>query len=399
MPLELMLAAAATVPYQYSMEASFLQIVPLLGLAFFTSAGVTALLYMVGNALQSQDIIAMGKDNLGNLVFSAIIVLLFMALFVLFSELANSIACGGAAAGCDHIQAAYMSVMQLRAKLFSLYSQLYVYEILFGFLSTLGFSIPFPAFNPATMLGLLISIPSLSFSPLSGLTPISNAHTVIVEAVGTAVLAVLARQVILEFIMHYMFPFFVLGAGLRAFSFTRKTGSSILALSAVAFFVYPLAVMFTNYMIFQAYQPTNFGVVPTAVGYCSSPQTTNDLATRFSQERSTLYNPGLTKASSPWYMFWQFFYSAVDFVSQSLKMMINALYAFNGSSIFGLALTPVAFSTFFDFIIMEIQSLVQFLVLVFVSFFIEIIITITMYRGIAMFMEGETEIFGISKLM
>jgi hypothetical protein len=288
----------------------------------------------------------------------------------------------------------------LRTKLASLYAQLYVYELLFGFLSTLGFSIPIPAFNPTTLLGMLISIPSLSFSPFSGLTPISNAHTVVVEAVGTALLGVLARQVILEFVSNYSLIFFVLGAGLRAFTFTRKTGSSILALTAVAFFVYPLSVIFTNYMIFHAYEPTNFGVVPTAVGYCKDPGALKTVAENFHEaEESSIYDGQPSTGGSIWYRFWQFLLGAADYIGNSLKGMLNSLLAFNGKTIIGMLLTPVAFSTFFDFLIMEIQALVQFLVIVFVSFFIEIIITITMYRGIAAFMEGETEIFGISKLM
>lgn len=379
------------------MHSYYDPIFPLIALAFIASAGLTALMYMLGNALQSQDMLAMGKDNLANLVFSAIIVLLFFAFFVLFTDIAGAIACGGP---CDPLEAAYYGVLLLRTKLMSLYVNLYFYEIVFGFLSTLGFSIPLPAVNPATLGSLLISMPSFSFAPLSGLTPVSNAHTVVVEAVGTALLMVLARQVILEFIMRYMAIFFVFGAGLRAFSFTRRTGSSILALCAAAYFVYPLAIMLTNYMIFQAYTPTNFGVVPTAIGYCENPEDITELSERFDTERENeLYKMSLNRDQSNWYSFWNFFVDAAEFVGSAIKSMLKTLVSFNMLYILGLALSPMMFSVFFDFLIMEIQVLVQFLVLTFVSFVIEIIIVITMYRGIAMFLEGEAEIFGISKLM
>ncbi len=390
-------ALLAATFYQGTLQGYFDQIAPLIGIAFIASAGFTALMYMLGNALQSQDVLAIGRDNLSALVFSAIIVLMFFVLFETFSTIVNVIACGGTCV--DHVQAAHQSVLMLKAKVFSLYMQLYFYELLFGFLSTMGFSIPIPALFPQTMAGLLISIPQISFTPLAGLTPLSNAHTVVVEAVGSAFLMVLLRQVLLEFIQNYMFPFFVLGAGLRAFAFTRRTGSSILALAAVAYFVYPLAVLLTNYLIFEVYQPTNFGVVPTAVGYCEDSESIKKLATRFEIEQEELYKANIQKDSSNWFSFWNSIVSAGEFLFHSLNLMIKTLFSFNAQYIFTLILSPVAFSTFFDFLIMEIQSQVQFLVLIFVCFFIEIIITITMYRAAAVLVEGEAEIFGISKLM
>lgn len=383
-----------------ALHENYLTMFPLIALAFMISAGISALLYMASSALQSQDLLGMAKNNLADLIMSGIIVLLFFALFGIISQIACILAIGGGGFQCeDHVTAAYQSILFLRSKLISIYSQLYVYEILFGFLSTLGFSIPVPALSPATLLTMLITIPSLSFSPLSGLAPISNAHTVIVELVGTALIMVLARQVILEFILRYLFIFFALGAGLRAFSLTRKTGSSILALCAVAYFVYPLAVIFTNYLIFQAYHPTNFGVVPTAAGYCEDPETMKNLAEDFKDERETLYHPGLTKNTSFWYRFWQFLLDAINFLGKSIMMVLKVLFSFNALQLFFLVLSPVAFSTFYDFLLIEIQSMTQFLVVVFVAFFVEIVLTITMYRSLASFMEGETEIFGISKLM
>lgn len=382
------------------LQTSLVPIMPLAIVALIASAGIIALMYMLGSALQSQDILALAKDNLGSLIMSGIIVLLFFALFAIVSSVVNAIACGGTCA--DHVAAAYQSVLMVRAKLISLYMQLYVYEIVFGFLSTLGFSIPIPAFNPATMVGLFISIPSISFSPLAGLTPLSNAHTVVVEAVGTALLMVLARQVLLEFIMNYMYPFFALGIGLRAFSFTKRTGSSMLALAAVAYFVYPLAVLFTNYVIFDQYRPAEFNVVPTAIGYCEDPAGLTAVAEEFGGTegaREALYTASIPKDTTPWYAFWDFLESAADFLFESVKMIAYTFYTFNAKLLFGMILSPVLFSAFYDFLIMEIQTQVQFLVLVFVAFMLEIVITITMYRALASFMEGETEIFGISKLM
>ncbi|MFA5077305.1 MAG: hypothetical protein WC488_02670 [Candidatus Micrarchaeia archaeon] len=374
----------------------FNQAFPLMAMALFMSVCITALMYMVGNALQSPDLIALGKDNLGNLLFSALVVLLFMALFGVFSELAGALACGQP---CNHVQAAYFSVLVLRFKLLSLYSVLYSYELLFGFASSLGFSFPLSAISPTTLLGALISIPSISFSPLSGLAPLSSAHTIIVEAVGTALMMVMARQVMLEFIGRYLFIFFVLGAALRSFVFTRKTGSSLLALAAVAYFVYPLAVLLTNYLIFSAYQPADFGIAPTAIGYCSDPGTAEDVAASLRAEQSGLYNQNIEKESVDWFDLGGVLSSAAKFVGGAILKVMNVILTFNVGFFLAVITSPLMFSSFYDFILLEVQTEGQFLAVVFISFFIEVVVTITMYRGISQFMEGETEIFGVSKLI
>lgn len=369
---------------------------PLIVAAFVASAGITALMYMLGNALRSQEMLAMSKDSLSNLVFSGILVFMFVAIFELFSQIAAAIVCNGP---CDYLEVAYYAIVLLRTKLLSLYGNLYFYEIIFGFLSTLGFSIPLSALNPLTLGSMLISMPQFSFAPLSGLTPISNAHTIIVEAVGTALLMALARQVILEFIIQYFAVFFMLGICLRSFAFTRKTGSSILALSAVAYFVYPLAILFTNYMIFEVYHPTNFGVVPTTIGFCDDPKELDYLSEQFKAESDELYGTNLEKRSSNWYAFENTLVSGMEFLAKFANTLIKTLVFFDWAFIFRIVFSPILFKLFFDFMIMEVQVLIQFLVLTFVSFFLEIVIVITAYRSVASFIEGETEIFGISKLI
>ncbi|MDD5337010.1 MAG: hypothetical protein PHS02_00840, partial [Candidatus ainarchaeum sp.] len=322
--------------------------------------------------------------------------LLFMALLGIFSELASAIACGQQ---CNYIQAAYYSVLVLRSKLLSVYTSLYSYELLFGFASSLGFSFPLSGISPATLLGSIISIPSISFSPLSGLSPLSNAHTIIVEAVGTALMMVMARQVILEFIAHYLFIFFVLGAALRSFVFTRKTGSSILALVAVAYFIYPLAVLLTNHLIFNAYAPADFGVAPTAIGYCADPATAQKVADKLNSEQTALYTQNIQKDAVDWFDFLGVLKSISTFVGKAMLKVISVILNFNVGFLLSVITSPLMFSSFYDFILLEVQAEAQLLAVVFISFFIEVVVTITMYRGISQFMEGETEIFGVSKLI
>ena len=386
----------------------FLDAMPIIALGFFISLLLIGILYMLGNFFQSQDLLTMAKDNVGALAFSAIIVLLFMFLFTTFSGLSQALVCGGECS--NHLDAARQSVVMLKSKLWSLYFNLYAYELIFAFLSTMGFSIPLSAINPTTLAGFMVSMPSISFSPLSGLAPLSNAHTIVVEAVGTMMIAVLARQVILEFVMNYMYVFFALGAAMRAFIFTRKTGASLLALCAVAYFVYPVAVVFTNYSIFKIYEPTDLGVVPTAMGYCKDPQALLEYSQKLQSEKSALYSTSLAKEETKWYTFWNGLESAGGFIGETGLGISKVFYTFSGTHFMDVtkhivaftasaSVSPIIFSAFFDFLMIEIQNMVQFMVLIFVSFLLELMIVITSYRSLSTFMEGESEIFGLSKLM
>lgn len=369
---------------------------PLIAIAFVLSFGITALLYMFGNAFQSQDILGMAKDCLANVIFSAIIVLMFFAFFLLFNTIASAIICG--TPDCDFLKVAYNSIIILRTKMVSLYMELYYYELFIGLFSTMGFSVPLSALDPTGGI-FRMSMPTLSLSPFAGLTPLSNAHTIVVEAVGSAMLLVFGRQVFLEFIMNYMYIFFILGACLRSFTFTRKTGSSLLALAAVCYFVYPSAVILTNHLIFHEYKPTNFGIVPTAVGYCDDPKTIETLANRFTSSSKELYTAEPTKQTSKWYSFWNFLVEGTKYHLHTIWNLAKILGTFNLGYLKHLIFTVPAFTTLFDFLIIEIQILVQFVVLVFTCFVLEIILVISMYRNLAMVIEGETEIFGINKLI
>ncbi|MFZ5340978.1 MAG: hypothetical protein ACOZBG_04735 [Candidatus Micrarchaeota archaeon] len=372
---------------------NFVMHFPIIAIAIVISAAIVALLYMIGNVLQSQDILAMGKDSLANLIFTLVILLSFLWLFEMFSLIASALT------GASNIlEAAHQGVLLFRTKMFVIYMNLYFYEIIFGFLSTFGFQIPLSALDPVLSI-FKISVPSLSFVPLSGLTPLSNAHTVVVEAVGTALIMIIARQVLLEFIMNYMHLFFIMGIVMRAFIFTRRTGSSLLAFAAVAYFVYPVAVLTSNYMVFDQYQASNFGVVPTTVGYCDDPKKMADITKNFETERDSLYKSGASIKHTPWYAFWEGITNVGKFIFDTLNEMLKTFLSFNALLISGMVLSPVLFSTFFDFLIMEVQIEVQFLVLIFVTFVFEIIITLTAYRSVALMIDGEAEIFGISKLI
>jgi hypothetical protein len=365
--------------------------------SIFLSVLITAIMYMAGNFMQSQDIIAKAKDNLGNVVFTGILVLLFGGLYLIFTQLSTAIACEGTP--CTHVGAAKAAVDILLGKMWSLYMDMYFYELLFGLLSTLSLSIPITTIDPATLGGLSIVIPSISISPFAGFGPLSNAHTIVVEAISSLMMLTYARAALLDFIGRYIHIFFALGLCLRSFFFTRRTGSSILALCATAFFVYPLAVLFTNYIIFTVYVPGNFGYVPTVVGFCSDPTATQDIADAMISERNELYATQIKPPTSAFGVLWSAIKATGSFLWETGKGVSKSWWTLDGEWYKLIFWAPPMFTTFYDFLMIELQTKVQFIALVTISFVFEIIITITMYRAFADIVEGEAEIFGINKMI
>lgn len=400
--LEAMLPLLVPLAPEQMVQNSLISMLPIIAILLFIEVMVIALFYMLGNAMQSQNVLAIAKDNMGSLAFTVVIIGLFTFLFSLFSSLTSALVCEGT---CDFLEAARYSTLMLKSKLISEYLKLYVWDFFFTFMGSMGFSIPLIALSPATLTGFLISFPSISFSPLSGLLPLGNAHTIIVEAVGTAMLAVIARQTILEFVMNYMPAFFVVGAALRAWSFTRRTGSSLLAICVVAYFVYPSAILFTNYAIFQAYHPPELGLMPTTVSLLTnSPEQLEEYAKNLEEKENELFEPETPKTESSWYNFWTYlgelisfiFGSFLDWAKLATKLLSKSVLGFVFAATFT---SPYFFSSFFDFLVIELQSAAQLLSLVFISFVVEIIIVISMYRSIATLLEGELEIFGLNKLV
>ena len=76
-------------------------------------------------------------------------------------------------------------------------------------------------------------------------------------------MAIWAKQFILDF-AKYSIPILLLplGIALRAIPFFRTTGSSLIAICIILYFVYPLSIMLSSYMIFDVYKPGDITFVP-----------------------------------------------------------------------------------------------------------------------------------------
>jgi len=128
----------------------------------------------------------------------------------------------------------------LLPELIGFYEVYMAYEIFAGIGSTfaVGFTLP----PLLTAYKLHISINNVVFQAF--LVPIVDAHTLLVDFIGMLVSATAAQNMLLTFIeINVPLVILPLGMVMRAFPFTRKAGSTIIAFCVAAYFIYPLTIL------------------------------------------------------------------------------------------------------------------------------------------------------------
>ncbi len=402
----------------------------MIGVALTLGAIIAALFYMLAYTLQHPPLSTMAKEELSALLFSVIIIMAWISSASVIDPIARGLV---APAGfqvpdhpaselfSSHVTLAIASTEIMFNKLREMYVSMYLYEALIGFLSTMSFPIGSPIAGPAII--------SFSLMPFDGLGLLSNAHTIVVEAIGTLMTFIWAKQFVLIFCRDALPVIFLpLGLVFRAIPFLRKTGSSIISICFAGYFVLPFAVLFSNFLVFDVYKPVDFVYAPEHLSiYKSDVSETSaqgeitgaranatDSMTKLFSTPSAVQSASTTQACAGNAVV-QMFCSAgnimigigrgiVDFagtVWSIWKFMMGmtgdfASSFFSGANQF---MPSSATAGMFFFIIDSVVAHSQFLVIVMVSTVIEIIFTITMYRNIALIIGGELEIAGLSKII
>jgi len=396
-------------------------------LSLLFSAFVVVIFYLVAAFLQHPPMDAIKQEELAAFFMSILIVLGWGFLYFTMGNATRSLLCAAttglcAAAGnfqAGHVDIAYFALEVLFVRLRSVYVNLYLYDVLIGFLSTISFPIgsQLPGLN----------IISLNLNPFEGLVLLTEAHTVLVEAIGYTMMVIIAKEHLLIFARDAI-PVVLLPIGimLRAFPWFRTTGSSLIAICIVGFFVYPLTILLSNYLIFDAYQPPNFSYVPNVAGYTSadrSQQYFDDLiadkhahantvledvfqgghAITLRARERTVCGPGIGGLLCGVGNFLHGVWEVVGGFFHTVGEVTLFMWSFGGNFISSIlySVFPVvgASGGLYNMLVFEVVTVSQFVILVIFTSVLEIIITITAYRNIASLIGGEIEIAGLTKLV
>jgi hypothetical protein len=418
---------------------------PMIAVSLGLGVCMVALNFMVAYALQNPQMVALAREEFAALIFTAIILMFWLGMDSVLNTLTSSLllaslpasmhgtlasgACaGGSGPGClqgmttSHITLALATLDIFEQKLRSQYIDLYLFEALIGFLSTISFPLgsPIPAVN----------VISFSLAPFTGLTMLSNAHTVVVEAIGYLVTVIWAKHFILLFsrdaVPLMLFP---LGLILRAVPFYRRTGSSVIAIAFALYFVMPFAVIFSNFLIFDLFKPADFAYNPASSSFFGTTRSQDDVSGKIGEGQH---------GSATDHLFEQF--NAPSVVSQthdqasdacagndlirmlcSVGNIVSTAFGVVGSFIgsvwsmwrfmvgmtgdffftaFNNPLMPASASAgLFHFLVLEVATISPFIILVMFTTVIEIILVVTAYRGVSLAIGGEAEIIGLSKVV
>jgi len=136
----------------------------------------------------------------------------------------------------------------ITSRLMKGYTSLMLTQMFTGFLSGFYTGITLPSYK--------VLPKDISFLSFVGLGPLNQAHTTIVDMLGTAFAAFTAQNMLLNFIEEAAIKVFLpLGLMMRAFPFTRKTGSTIIAVVVAAYFVFPVAILINQQIWMMIAQP------------------------------------------------------------------------------------------------------------------------------------------------
>lgn len=410
----------------------------MIGMSLFFGVLVTSSLFLISYGLQNPQLIALAKEELAALIFSVFIIMFWLGSDTVLNGISTGLIMSALPASLqaniqpcnvgptcvagltsNHIMLAVGTLEILYQKLKAQYVDLYLFEALIGFLSTVSFPLgtPIPAVNAV----------SFSIAPFTGLVLLSNAHTVVVEAISYLITVIWAKQFILIFARDAI-PLLLLPLGLvlRAFPFFRTTGSSLIALCFAVYFVLPFAMILSNYLIFDVYQPADFVYTPAVASYFGTSRSAADLEGNVTAGREEAAHGLLEQFKAPDVMQTASTQQAcsgnivVHALCSVKNLFVGAWSAFTGfiGTIwtiwrFMVGMTGDFFYTFFNnpampesasaglyyFIKMEVLTISPFIILVMLTTVLEIIITVTMYRNISLLIGGEAEIIGLTKIV
>jgi hypothetical protein len=415
----------------------YLTIPPSAGLAISLSLGfaitVTALMFIVSYALQNPQLIAVAKEELAALIFTIFLLMFWLGCDVAFNGISSGIVLAslppslqnmvtpGSVAGLtsNHVELALSCLDVIYQKLKAQYINLYLFEVLIGFLSTISF----PIMNPLPAVNMV----SFSLAPFTGLTMLSNAHTMIVESISYMMTVIWAKQFIVLFSRDVV-PLMLLPLGLvmRAFPFFRTTGSSIIALSFALYFVLPFSIILSSYLIFDVYEPADFIYTPSEASFFKSDRgegAWQDMITGGSKQGDNIIKQ--FNAESPLvastqkgkecegnfvvHIFcstYNVFKNGLGLVADFAKTTFSMWKFMIGMSgdffftAFNNPMMPASTSAgLYFFIIREVASISPFIILITVATVFEIIFTVTMFRDISLLIGGEAELIGLTKVV
>lgn len=356
---------------------------------------IVILYYLFSRLLSSPQLEAFAREEFSQFVFTAFLFASFGILYVALSGISSAAICGTLDPPCDHMDVALYSLGLVRSLMMDTYFSLYGYEVVIGTFSTMGFYVPIlitPFFFMWT-----------SIQPLSGLEPLSNALVTVIESMGYLVGLAFGRERLVSFFRDITPTLLAIGFLMRTMPFSRKTGSSIIAIAFAGFFAYPLSITLSHYMMFGGdLTAKGMDVVdaPSMPMLCSiSSEDVEAQNKKIGEDWEEVIGRRLYEDPDE-NIFDMIVGTTISLIEGIYDLFTEFLPAFIEKYNFNL-LSPnfMPFIHFaYYFVIGRMLSLVQLAILVLITFVFEILLTVTAFRSVSQIIGGEIEILGLTKV-
>ena len=305
----------------------------------------------------------------------------------------------------------------LLAHMMNIYASLLSLEMMLGPISTFGVS--------AYLGEPLVASLSFNLAPNAGLTPISEATIMLTDLAGMGLVTIFVQKVLLQFFHQNALQVFLpIGIAFRAIPFLRKTGSTILAISIIMYFIFPMSIWINQQVYFNIMESDDAMIMdwvnyqsmleictPERVAYGSGYETQAAYERRISEN---MVEPHINKTTGLGGSILDFFdidnkhptgdvdvsmpSTLISAVGASLfnNLEIITDYVFHTGSVLGPAL-PTDY--FFEAMIDQFTTAMQMFILNLLFLINTIIISVTLFKDISLAIGGEPRIFGMTKLV
>lgn len=324
---------------------------------------------------------------------------------------------------------AYTDVLQGQSKgvlathLMNIYVSLASLELLLGPVSTFGVSFYLPE-------GLLSHI-SVDSAPNAGLTPISESTIMLTDLIGVGLGAIFMQKVLLKFMyLNALSVFLPMGIAFRAIPFLRKTGSTIIAIVLIGYFIFPLSIWANEQVYFMLQKPEPPSLIPWA-NYHSLLQACTPAAGASVSEIRQMVQKVETDVAAPfqheskswlaniWDKIWGRPQDILDPTERpenldvtlpgSQMSVLRTAFVRNIKTILNYLAHPLFFpipggsviptSFFYQVLADQITASMQWFALSLLFLVNTILICVTLFRDISLAIGGEPRIFGMGKLV
>ena len=312
----------------------------------------------------------------------------------------------------DYYTSAYIAVKRIEATIRYLYMRLFALHLFISMLAgfSMHFNIPIPR-----------GYSSVSLNFFGGFDILMNKlDDVLIQTLLTyGMLA--ARAVLLHLSPTLFLIFFPLGLMLRAFPWTKKTGSSMIALSLSLYLVYPASVLLSDFILFENGAMVLGNDAHTTLPFVMVEPVDEEAGDVFKSAIEKVENTSFgTQPPSSLFQIGMAFFKKLINVKNVLSLLytfaggVLSLFPHPGAKLFGYVLAGLGAAPFLEWVVKGSLDLVTIAFLqvfsisytaavillgVFLSLLLEITITVSAFRAIGMMIGGETALLGLMRLV